>query len=115
MEFIKNKVQEIWSDQAFVSSQMDGVKSRLVALEKVAASFSHFIIEHWVPTQAILIDLHNSTCPLCQRADGIVELEADYRSYGSPAIAHKRAKHSAHKPIDRINLRLVHHVLYCAT
>ena len=33
-----------------------------------------------------------------------VELEADYRSYGSPAIAHKRAKHLAHKPIDRINL-----------
>ena len=48
MEFVKNKVQEIWSDQAFVSSQMDGVESRLVALEEVAASFSHFIIEHWV-------------------------------------------------------------------
>ena len=46
-----NKVQEIWADQAFVSSQMDGVESRLVALEKVAASFSHFIIEHWVPAQ----------------------------------------------------------------
>ena len=45
----------------------------------------------------------------------IVELEADYRSYGSPAIAHKRAEHSAHKPIDQINLRLVHHELYCAT
>ena len=44
-----------------------------------------------------------------------VELEVDYRSYGSPAIAHKRAEHSAHKPIDRINLRLVNHVLYCAT
>ena len=44
-----------------------------------------------------------------------VELEADYRSDGSPAIAHKRAEHSALKPIDRINLRLVHHVLYCAT
>ena len=71
MEFVKNKVQEIWSDQAFVSSQMDGVESRLIALEKVAASFSHFIIEHWVPAQAILIDLHNSTCPLCQRADGL--------------------------------------------
>ena len=69
MEFVKNKVQEIWADQAFVSSQMDGVESRLVALEKVAASFSHFIIEHWVPAQAILIDLHNSTCPSCQRAD----------------------------------------------
>ena len=33
-----------------------------------------------------------------------VELEADYRSYGSPAIAHKRAEHSALKPIDQINL-----------
>ena len=40
MEFVKNKVQEIWTDQAFVSSQMDGVESRLVALERVAASFS---------------------------------------------------------------------------
>ena len=73
MEVVKNKVQEIWSDQAFVSSQMDGVESRLVALEKVTASFSHFIIEHWVPTQAILIDLHNSTCPSCQRADGLAD------------------------------------------
>ena len=73
MEFVKNKVQEIWADQAFVSSQMDGVESRLVALEKVAASFSHFIIEHWVPAQAILIDLHNSTCPSCQRADGVAD------------------------------------------
>ena len=73
MEFVKNKVQEIWGDQAFVSSQMDGVESRLVALEKVAASFSHFIIEHWVPAQAILIDLHNSTCPSCQRADGLAD------------------------------------------
>ena len=44
-------------------------ESWLVALEKVATSFSHFIIEHWVPTQAILVDLHNSTCPSCQRAD----------------------------------------------
>src|ERR1700743_1467332 len=73
MEFVKNKVQEIWTDQAFVSSQMDGVESRLVALEKVAASFSHFIIEHWVPAQAILIDLHNSTCPSCQRADAMAD------------------------------------------
>ena len=73
MEFVKNKVQEIWGDQAFVSSQMDGVESRLVALEKVASSFSHFIIEHWVPAQAILIDLHNSTCPSCQRADGVAD------------------------------------------
>ena len=34
----------------------------------------------------------------------VVELEADYQSYGSPAIAHKQAEHSAHKPIDQINL-----------
>ena len=73
MEFVKNKVQQIWDDQAFISSQMDGVESRLVALEKVAASFSHFIIEHWVPAQAILIDLHNSTCPSCHRADGVAD------------------------------------------
>ena len=38
------------------------------------------------------------------RAHECVELEANYQSYGSPAIAHKRAKHSAHKPIDQINL-----------
>ena len=73
MEFVKNKVQEIWADQAFVSLQMDGVELRLVALENVAASFSHFIIEHWVPAQAILIDLHNSTCPSCQRADAMAD------------------------------------------
>src|SRR6202000_1952855 len=73
MEFVKNKVQEIWTDQAFVSLQMDRVESRLVALEKVASSFSHFIIEHWVPAQAILIDLHNSPCPSCQRADGMAD------------------------------------------
>ena len=73
MEFVKNKVQEIWTNQAFVSSQMDGVESWLVALEKVAASFSHFIIEHLVLTQAILIDLHNSTCPSCQRADALAD------------------------------------------
>ena len=45
----------------------------------------------------------------------IVELEADYRSYRSLAITNKQAEHLAHKPIDQINLRLVHHVLYCAT
>ena len=73
MEFVKNKVQEIWADQAFVSSQMDGVESWLVALEKVASSFSHFIIEHWVPAQAILIDLRNSTCPSCQRSDAMAD------------------------------------------
>ena len=71
MEFVKSWVKEIWDNQSFVSSQMDGVESWLVALEKVAASFSHFIIEHWVPTQAILIDLHNSTCPSCQKVDGL--------------------------------------------
>ena len=70
---MKSKVQEIWTDQAFVLSQMDGVESRLVTLEKVAASFSHFIIDHWVPAQAILIDLHNSTCPSCQRADVLAD------------------------------------------
>ena len=71
MEFVKNKVKEIWDDQSFVSSQMDGVESWLVAFEKVAASFSHVIIDHWVPAQAILINLHNSTCPSCQRVDGM--------------------------------------------
>ena len=75
MEFVKNKVQEIWGDQAFISSQMNGVETRLVTLEKVAALFSHFIIEHWVPAQAVLIDLHNSTCPLCQRADAMATNE----------------------------------------
>ena len=87
MEFVKNKVQEIWTNQAFVSSQMDGVESRLVALEKVAASFSHFIIEHWVPAQAILIDLHNSTCPSCQRADAM----ADNGGLASESIRSGRA------------------------
>ena len=87
MEFVKNKVQEIWTDQAFVSSQMDGVESWLVALEKVASSFSHFIIEHWVPAQAILIDLHNSTCPSCQRADAM----ADNRGLASESVQSGRA------------------------
>ena len=73
MEFVKNKVEEIWDDQSFVYSQMEGVESRLVTLEKVAASFSHFIIEHWIPAQAVLVDLHNSTCPSCQRADGMAD------------------------------------------
>ena len=51
----------------------------------------------------------------CNFGTGAVELEADYQSFGSPAIAHKRAEHSAHKLIDQINLRLVHHILYCTT
>ena len=71
MEFVKNKVQEIWTDQAFISLQVDGVELQLVVLEKAAAPFSHFIIDHWVLAQAILIDLHNSTCPSCQRADAM--------------------------------------------
>ena len=64
-----------------------GVESRLVALEKVAASFSHFIIDHWVPAQAILIDLHNSTCPSCQRADAM----ADNGGLASKSIQSGRA------------------------
>ena len=76
MEFMKNHVKKIWGNQAFVSSQLDGVSftmegisSQLVALEQVASNFSHFIIEHWIPAQAILVNLHNATCPSCQKAD----------------------------------------------
>ena len=98
MEFVKNKVQEIWGDQAFVSSQMDGVESQLVALEKVASSFSHFIIEHWVPAQAILIDLHNSTCPSCQRADGMAD-------NGGSASESVRSGQAAPVPIPPPNSR----------
>ena len=98
MEFVKNKVQEIWGDQAFVSSQMDGVESRLVALEKVAASFSHFIIELWVPAQAILIDLHNSTCPSCQRADALAD-------NGGSASESVRSGRAAPVPIPPPNSR----------
>ena len=72
MEFVKNKVKEIWDNQSHVSLQMDGVESLLVTLEKVTSSFSHIIIEDWVPAQAILINLNNSTCPSCQRADEMV-------------------------------------------
>ena len=49
MEFVKNTVKEIWDDWSFVPSQMDPVESQLVALEKVAIFFSHFIIDHWIP------------------------------------------------------------------
>ena len=49
MEFVKNRVKEIWDDPSFVSSQLNGIASRLVALENVASNFSHFIIEHWIP------------------------------------------------------------------
>ena len=71
MEFVKNWVKEIWDDQSFVSSQMDGITFQLVALENVASNFSHFIIEHWIPAQAILVELHDTTCPSCQRADAM--------------------------------------------
>ena len=71
MEFIKNWVKEIWDNQPFVSSQMDGIAFRLVTLENVAFNFSHFIIEHWIPAQAILVKLHDATCPTCQRADAM--------------------------------------------
>ena len=71
MEFVKNQVKEIWDDQSFLSSQMDGMVSWLVALENVASNFGHFIIEHWSPAQAVLVDLHNATCPSCQRADAM--------------------------------------------
>ena len=78
MEFVKNWVKEIWGDQAFVSSQFDGVSSRmeemnsqLVVLEQVASNFSHFIIEHWISAQAVLVNLHNATCPSCQRVDAM--------------------------------------------
>ena len=98
MEFVKNKVQEIWGDQAFVSSQMDGIESQLVALEKVAASFSHFIIEHWVPAQAILIDLHNSTCPSCQRADAMA-------NNGGSASESVRSGRAASIPVPPPNSR----------
>ena len=98
MEFVKNKVQEIWTDQAFVSSQMDGVESRLVTLEKVASSFSHFIIEHWVPAQAILVDLHNSTCPSCQRADAMA-------ANGDSASESVRSSGAAPVPIPLPNSR----------
>ena len=47
------------------------MNTRLVALEQVASNFSHFIIEHWLPTQTILVDLHNATCPSCQKADAL--------------------------------------------
>ena len=78
MEFVKNWIEEIWGDQAFVSSQLDGVSSQmegmnawLVILEQVASNFSHFIIEHWIPAQAILVNLHNTICPSCQKEDAM--------------------------------------------
>ena len=71
MEFVKNKVQEIWQDQTFISSQMGGMESWLVALENIACSFSHFIIEHWIPAQQIIISLHNAYCWDCQAVNGL--------------------------------------------
>ena len=79
MEFVKNQVKEIWDDQPFVSSQMDGIATQLVALENMASNLSHFIIEHWIPAQAVLIELHDTTCPTCQRVDTM----ANNRSSGS--------------------------------
>ena len=80
MEYVKNCVKEIWDDQAFVSSQMDGISStmeginsQLAALEQVASNFGQFIIEHWIPAQAILVDLHNATCPSCQKANTMAD------------------------------------------
>ena len=77
---------------------MDGVESQLVALEKVAASFSHFIIEHWVPAQAVLVDLHNATCPSCQRADAMAD-------NGSSASEPVRSGWTAPVPIPPPNSR----------
>ena len=71
MEFVKNKVGEIWQDQAFVSSQMDGLESRSVALEAVTHSFSHFIVEHWIPAQEVLVSLYDLFCQDCWAAHGI--------------------------------------------
>ena len=107
MEFVKNKVQEIWTDQAFVSSQMDGVESRLVALEEVASSFSHFIIEHWVPAQAILIDLHNSVCPSCQRADAM----ANNGGSASESIQSLSLRQTLDKGVEQVVYSILPHGL----
>ena len=56
-----------------VSSTMEGFNGWLVALEQVASNFHHFINEHWLPAQAILVNLHNATCPSCQKADGMAD------------------------------------------
>ena len=52
---------------------MDGFTSWLVALENVASNFSHLIIEHWIPAQAILVELHDATCPSCPRANALAD------------------------------------------
>ena len=47
--------------------------------------------------------------------DEVVELEADHQSYGSLAIAHKQAKHLAHKA-DRLDQSEISPSdLYCTT
>ena len=56
-----------------MSSQMDGIASWLGALENMASNFSHFIIEHWIPAQATLVELHDATCPTYQRADAMAD------------------------------------------
>ena len=51
--------------------QVFDLEGKLVKLAALEATFDHFTNKHWIPLQAV------------------VELEADYWSYGSPAIAHK--------------------------
>ena len=78
MEFIKNWLKRFGVIKPLslpqsngVSSWMEEMNTWLVALEQVASNFSHFIIEHRIPAQAVLVDLHNTTCPSCQRADAL--------------------------------------------
>ena len=52
---------------------MEEMNTRLVALEQVASNFSHFIIEHRLPVQAVPVNLHNATCPSCQKADAMAD------------------------------------------
>ena len=49
----------------------NGIEPQLVALKKVAQSFSHFTIEHWIPAQQVHINLHNSFCPDCWVLAGV--------------------------------------------
>ena len=96
VEFVKNWVKEIWHNQSFVSCQMDGIASQLVALENVASNFCHFIIEHWIPAQAILVDLHDATCPSCQRANAMA-------NNGDLAVESKQSGRAALVPISLPN------------
>ena len=96
MEFLKNKVQEIWQDQAFVSSQMDGMESWLVALENIAHSFSYFIVEHWVLAQQITVSLHNAYFQDYQVANGL----ADHRDLSAKFIRSSQSL-SLHQTPDK--------------